>query len=364
MANPVEWFNALRIWVESLWSDPDTAARVVANPTQALADAGFGNVTADQLASVEASVAPSALALGQGDPVAGLQSAVADHYGLPLPDPGPPPAWFPTYQPTYQPTPVDYTPGPTYAPTSNTTVNEDNSLHFDPSFNMGDVTLGDKVTAAGGSTAIDGPNFGPVASGGSALGTGATASSGPIFAGEGSNVGIGRNLQGGNTTVGGDQNIGNRGPIIHGQGTGSTGFAGGDMGSETTQVGPGNAGTVVTSHGAGTTQVAGTGSGGVIDTTHVHGSQTTTNVSGQGNVVATSSTSTDNSTHVGSIDASQHTDNSTHIGGGVDVGSHNVDQTALLDQSQHTSVHSSSVTGIQNHISEPPSHHVDPHMGM
>ena len=50
----------------------------VAHPEQALLDAGLGNVAPAQLASVAATAVPS-LALGAGDPVIGLQRAVANN---------------------------------------------------------------------------------------------------------------------------------------------------------------------------------------------------------------------------------------------------------------------------------------------
>ena len=64
-------------FILDLFCDEDHAQAFVTNPDQALADAGFSNVTSAQLQSVAATPLPS-LAMGGGaDPVAGLLPPLA-----------------------------------------------------------------------------------------------------------------------------------------------------------------------------------------------------------------------------------------------------------------------------------------------
>ncbi|MGH3677363.1 MAG: IniB N-terminal domain-containing protein [Mycobacterium sp.] len=67
-----------------LYRSPEAAQAFIEAPAQALNDAGFPNVTPAQLQAVAASAVPPDLALGEGDLVANLQPAVADHHGITL----------------------------------------------------------------------------------------------------------------------------------------------------------------------------------------------------------------------------------------------------------------------------------------
>src|SRR5690242_16535114 len=68
-------------FILNLFRDQEAAAEYIANPQQALFEAGLGNVAPAQLASVAATAVPS-VALGQGDPVIGLQRAVSNQWGF------------------------------------------------------------------------------------------------------------------------------------------------------------------------------------------------------------------------------------------------------------------------------------------
>ena len=79
-------------YILDLFRSPDLAGAFVSDPEQALRDAGLPNVTAAQLSAVAATAAqlqavaataaPAGVALGGGDPVLGLQRAVADHHSI------------------------------------------------------------------------------------------------------------------------------------------------------------------------------------------------------------------------------------------------------------------------------------------
>ncbi len=70
-------------FILDLFCDEDHAQAFVTNPDQALADAGFSNVTSAQLQSVAATAVPSLAMGGGGDPVAGLQQAVSGYWAPP-----------------------------------------------------------------------------------------------------------------------------------------------------------------------------------------------------------------------------------------------------------------------------------------
>src|SRR5690606_3359043 len=94
--------NTLIDFILDLFRSPASAASFVMDPDGALRDAGLPNVTAAQLASVAATAAPAGYALGGGDPIVGLQRAVADHHQLasnfasPF---SPQTSWAPTFAP-------------------------------------------------------------------------------------------------------------------------------------------------------------------------------------------------------------------------------------------------------------------------
>jgi hypothetical protein len=164
-------------YILDLFRDESHAQAFVANPDQALANAGLSTVTSAQLQSVAATAVPS-LALGSGDPVADLQQAVSNHYG---------------FQPVYAPQPdfastTDLASNNSFmSPTTN--IQDNHSV----SFGMGDITLGDKTSAHGdGAIAVGGTNHGAIVSGdGAVLGNGNTVTNGDIHAASGSTINVG-----------------------------------------------------------------------------------------------------------------------------------------------------------------------------
>jgi hypothetical protein len=81
-------------YILELFRDEGHAQAFVANPDQALADAGLSAVSSAQLQSVAATAIPSLAMAGDGDPVNDLQQAVSNYYGFqPQPDYPPTPTW-------------------------------------------------------------------------------------------------------------------------------------------------------------------------------------------------------------------------------------------------------------------------------
>jgi hypothetical protein len=194
-------------YILDLFRDEGQAQAFVANPDQALADAGLSTVSSAQLQSVAATAIQSLAMGGNGDPVTDLQQAVSSHYG---------------FEPSYAPQP-DFSPSTDLAsnnsfmsPTTN--ITEDHSV----SFGMGDITLGDKTTAQGdGAVAVGGSAHGDIVSGdGAVLGNGNTSAGGDVLSSHDGSViqtsGHGSTtVSDGNTTsVHGDQTI----TDIHGTG--------------------------------------------------------------------------------------------------------------------------------------------------
>lgn len=150
-------------YILDLFRSPDLAGAFVSNPEQALRDAGLPNVTAAQLSAVAATAAPAGVALGGGDPVLGLQRAVADHHSLAN-------SFAPMYAPQR-----------TFAPeTDIASHNRTNAEFLSPDqssgansqvggFNLGfgDITFGNKTsnTATDGGVVVDGDNAGTVTTG-------------------------------------------------------------------------------------------------------------------------------------------------------------------------------------------------------
>ena len=69
-------------WLLDLFRDPVRAQEFIADPGRSMAAANVSNVTAAQVQAVAATVAPAALVHGGGDPVFGLQQAVAQTHGI------------------------------------------------------------------------------------------------------------------------------------------------------------------------------------------------------------------------------------------------------------------------------------------
>jgi hypothetical protein len=267
-------------YILDLFRDDNHAQAFVANPDQALADAGLSAVSSAQLQSVAATAIPSLAMGGGGEPVADLQQAVSNYYGF-------------QPQPDFSPSTDLASNNSFMSPTTN--VSDDHSVSFD----MGDITLGDKTTAQGnGAVAVGGGAHGDIVSGdGAVLGNGNTVNNGDIHSGPGSTVTVGD----------------------------------GDTSSHT--------GTVIQTSGHGTTTVSDG------NTTNVHGNQTTTDIHGTGNTVGVDNSST--LTHTTSVDNSQH-DSSVHSIVDTSVHDSSIHDTSLHDNSIHETTHTD--TGLDAHL--------------
>jgi hypothetical protein len=199
-------------YILDLFRDEGQAQAFVANPDQALADAGLSTVSSAQLQSVAAAAIPSLAMGGNGDPVADLQQAVSSHYG---------------FQPSFASQPdvsgsTDLASNNSFmSPTTN--ITDDHSV----SFGMGDIVSGD----------------------GAVLGNGNTVNNGDIHTGAGSNVtvGDGNSISQGNTSAGGDVLNSHGGSVIQTLDHGTTSVSDGN----TTNV-HGNQ-TITDIHGTGNT---------------------------------------------------------------------------------------------------------------
>ena len=81
-------------WILDLFRDPVAAQAFVNDPDRAMANAGVSGVTTAQVNAVAATVAPAAVIHGGGNPVHGLQQAVAETHGI---------AFTPQYAPSFAP---------------------------------------------------------------------------------------------------------------------------------------------------------------------------------------------------------------------------------------------------------------------
>ena len=333
-------------FILNLFRDRTAAADYVAHPEQALLDAGLGNVAPAQLASVAATAVPS-LALGAGDPVIGLQRAVANNWGF-----------EPTYAPaaTWAPQ-TDFLSGnrtdtelashnnvPLFSPNQDAGANAQNGA-----FNLGfgDITLGDKTTASGQAVAVSGHNDGDILTGdGSALGDNNDVYSGDVLTGANSNVNYGNanEVNEGNTAAGHDVVDTHDGTVIQTSGQGTTTSSQGN--TEWTAV-RGN---------QTTTNIDGTGNNSGVDNTHTvvdtHTTTTTTTVADNSVHDSSSqySASYDSSVHdnapsynsstayssANSYDASVHDNQSTYAPS-YDASTH--DNTTVTHQSSHDGLH-------------------------
>ena len=213
---------ALIDWILSLFRSEDAARAFVAAPEQAMRDAGLAGVSAAQLSSVAATAVPG-LVLGGGDPILGLQRAVANQYGFA-------PAYIPQYAPSYDPvwnSSPSFAPAPTFAPETNTELASRNNTDLDVplfsprqdaganaqqgAFNLGfgDITLGSKTTqtATNGGVVVGADANGDILSGdGAVLGDANAVTNGDIRADYGSNVSTGQDnvIRDSGTTAGAD----------------------------------------------------------------------------------------------------------------------------------------------------------------
>jgi hypothetical protein len=234
-------------FILDLFRSPDTAASFVVDPEGTLRDAGLPNVTAAQLASVAATAAPAGYALGGGDPIVGLQRAVADHHSIASP-----------FSPQ-----TSFTSQPVFAPDTNTELasrNNTNAELLSPdqraganaqngAFNLGfgDITLGNKTketnNATNGGVVVGGDNEGDIVSGdGAMLGDG-TNNSGDILAGSGSNVVVGQDneFEDNSQTAGDDLITDNDAPVLNDVDTGGGNGGGAVGGDSLIGIGSGNA---------------------------------------------------------------------------------------------------------------------------
>ena len=164
-------------WLLDLFRDPVRAQAFIADPGRSMAAANVSNVTAAQMQSVAATVAPAAVLHGGGDPVVGLQQAVAQTHGI---------AFAPQRQTEVLSNNDTLSHNDTrfLSPETNTYV--DRSLDLD----FGDFTFGDKSTntATNGGVVVDGDNDGDILTDGSVKqdGDDNTANTGDIDTGDGS----------------------------------------------------------------------------------------------------------------------------------------------------------------------------------
>jgi hypothetical protein len=298
-------------WILDLFRDPMQAQAFVNDPDRAMANAGVQGVTAAQVNAVAATVAPAAMIHGGGNPVHGLQQAVAETHGI---------AFTPQYAPTFAPE--------TQAFSNNDTLSHNDVLSPNAghdvqqggvNLDFGDVTFGDKNTASDGSVIntgnagdIDNTN---VRGDGNVVGDGNVgANTGDILAGEGSTVqagGVGNTSDSsGSIHNSGDGDVisGNEGPVVK---TGDIDTSGGNAAG-------GHGGGILSGGGGDATGGAGGGvviaptqttstntGGGDVTTVDTHGGDISGNVDASHDDNSTGH-NTDNSTH------DSHNDNSTH----------------------------------------------------
>jgi hypothetical protein len=305
-------------WILDLFRDPVQAQSFINDPDKTMQNAGVQNLSAAQVNAVAASVAPAAVIQGGGNPVHGLQQAVAQTHGI---------AFAPESQHVFAPQ--------TQAFSNNDTLSHNDVLsNNDPhilspqaghdsqqggvNLDFGDITLGDKNTASDGSVIntgtagdIDNTN---VHGDGNVVGDGNVgANTGDILASEGSTVqagGLGNTSDShGSSTIhnsgGGDVISGNEGPVVK---TGDIDTSGGNASG-----GAGGHGGGILGGGGGDGGAANAGGGGQVVISPV---QTTTTDTHGGDITTVDTHGGDIS---GSVDASHddnstghNTDNSTH----------------------------------------------------
>jgi hypothetical protein len=311
-------------WLLDLFRDPVRAQEFIADPARSMAAANVSNVSAAQMQAVAATVAPAAVLHGGGDPVFGLQQAVAQTHGI-------------AFAPQRQTDLLSNNDTRFMSPETHlaNTAGEDQQQgvgNFDLDF--GDITFGDKTS----NTATDGGvvNTGTagdidttnVEGDGNVVGDdNENVNTGDI---DDSNVNIGEDNDiddSGDQTAGGDIISDNDGPVINDNDM-SGGSGGGAVG------GDGGGGLIgIGNDGGNATGGAGGSGGGIVivdnDTTSVGGNQTTVDgdasgdVSGGFAVVDNSGqdnavdNSIDNSGQDHSVESS--VDNSTQVSTSLDV---------------------------------------------
>lgn len=336
-------------FILDLFRSPDRAAAFVLDPDQSLRDAGLPNVTAAQLQAVAATAAPAGLVLGGGNPIQGLQQAVASHHNIASP------TWSP--QNTFAPqTQTDF------ASHNNTPIASNNDM-FSPdqsaganaqngAFNLGfgDITLGDKTS----NTATDGAVVNTGTSGdidttsvkgdGNVVGDDNNANTGTILTGDHGSTTIGQGneteIEDNSQHAGGDVVSDNEGPVIkdNDMSGGHGGNAGADGGGSL--IGIGNGGNEANAGGG--------GGGGSIILTDSHSQSNSGNTSVGGNQTSVghdygyaqdNSVNTEVETHTdNSVDDHSYTSSSADSSYSTDIGSHNsTDIASHNDTASHNS---------------------------
>jgi hypothetical protein len=307
-------------WILDLFRDPVQAQAFVNDPERTMQQAGVQGVTAAQVQAVAATVAPAAVIQGGGNPLHGLQQAVAETHG------------------------IAFAPEHVFAPETQAFSNNDTLSHNDTrllspeaghdvqqggvNLGFGDITFGDKTTnTATGGGVVNTGNAGDILTDGSVKQTGAhnTANTGDIHAGSGSPVVVGEgnevhntNQQAGGDIIGHDSNVIKDVNTSGGEG-GNAHAGGGILGGGSASGGGGGGGGAVTINNNHNT------------TTDTHGGDITSVNTGGGDI------------H-GGVDASHHDDNSVHVDNSTHD-SHN-DNSVHTDNSVHQTVDTNVDTGI------------------
>jgi hypothetical protein len=288
--------------------------------------AGVQNIPAAQIQTMAATVAPVAMAHGGGDPLAGLQHAVAQTHGF---------AFTPQYAPVWAPQ--------TEALSNNDTLSHNDVLSPNAghdvqqggvNLDFGDITFGDKTTntADHGGVVVDGDNDGDILTDGSVKQTGDdnTANTGDIDAGDHSPVIVGNDndtTDNSQSTDGGDIIADNDGPVVKTGDIDSSG--GGAVGGD-----GGHGGGILTGGGGDGGDATGGAGGGVVinvptdQSTHTAGGDVTTVETHGGDINGgidashddnSSNSHNDSSTHDSHDMIDNSVDNSIHQGVDVDL---------------------------------------------
>ena len=313
-------------YILDLFRSPAVAANFIQDPDGALRSAGLQNVSAAQFQAVAASAAPAGVLLGHGDPVQGLQHAVASYHNIPT-------AFSP--QTAFAPQTDFASHNATQVASNNDFMSPDQHAGANAqngAFNLGfgDITFGDKTsnTATNGGVVNTG-NAGnidttSVNGDGNVVGHDNNANTGVIESGSHSPIIVG---EGNETTVkdtsqhaGGDIIDGNQGTVIK-----DNDMSGGHGGSASSS---GGGGLLGIGNGGNEANAGGGGGGGsiIVNDNGNHSNTSTTAVGGNqtnaGHDLGSGNSSTiDSSTHTASTvqedntfaqDNSTHTDSSIH----------------------------------------------------
>lgn len=349
-------------YILDLFRSPDVATAFVRDPDGAMRDAGLPNVSAAQLQAVAAAAAPAGIALGGGDPVYGLQQAVANYHSIASPF-SPQTSFAPQTQTDFA------SHNATQLASNNDFMSPDQSAGANAqngAFNLGlgDITLGDKTsnTANNGGVVVGGDSAGTVTTGdGNVVGHGNSANTGiidggshsPILIGEGNDAQVHDTSQ----HAGGDVIDGNQGTVIkdNDMSGGHGGSASSSAGGGLLNIGNHNEANAGGGGGGGSIIVNDDGNHSNTSTSAVGGNQTTVGHDlGSGNTTTSNdSVHTVSSTHT---DSSYEADNSVHT-----------DSSLQTDSSLHTdsSVHSDNSFQQENSLHQSADTHIQPdtHIG-